>query len=69
YVYVVRNGRLLRQPVVTGINNGSKIEIVSGLTEKESVVKTYNPGLTAGARVIAIALGEHHSAKLAEAGR
>ncbi|MGH7918219.1 MAG: efflux RND transporter periplasmic adaptor subunit, partial [Candidatus Binataceae bacterium] len=39
YVYVVKNGRLLRQPVVTGINNGRRIEIVSGLTGKDSVVK------------------------------
>ncbi|MGH7933687.1 MAG: hypothetical protein ACREQN_11060, partial [Candidatus Binataceae bacterium] len=51
FVFVVRNGRLDRVRVTTGINNGRTVEIASGLSRDDQVVETYSPALTAGERV------------------
>jgi membrane fusion protein, multidrug efflux system len=56
YVMLVREGKLVRQPVVTGINNGRSIEVTSGLTTSDQIVATMSPALVEGERVRPIAL-------------
>jgi membrane fusion protein, multidrug efflux system len=51
YVMAVRDGKLVRIPVTTGFNNGSLIEITSGLTTADHIVATLSPGLSEGERV------------------
>jgi membrane fusion protein (multidrug efflux system) len=50
-VLTVDNGKLLEVPVQTGIDNGSYIEITSGLTANSMVVATYSSTLTPGRQV------------------
>ncbi|MBK8185008.1 MAG: efflux RND transporter periplasmic adaptor subunit [Candidatus Competibacteraceae bacterium] len=50
HVWVVRAGRLQRQPIQTGIGGEARIEILSGLTENEAVVVRPTAGLTEGRR-------------------
>ena len=45
YVMVAQNGKLRRQDVTIGINNGRSAEIVSGLSGGESVVATLDPSI------------------------
>jgi membrane fusion protein (multidrug efflux system) len=47
-VYVVRNSRLERVEVETGIRTGEYVEIISGLTGNEWVVNNYSPALLEG---------------------
>src|SRR5271163_278978 len=47
-VLIVDNGRLVEVPVQTGIDNGSYVEITSGLTANALVVATYSSTLTPG---------------------
>ncbi len=53
-VWIVRDGRLLRQPVETGVAGEAKIEIISGLAEKEVLVVRPVQGLKEGRRVRAL---------------
>jgi membrane fusion protein, multidrug efflux system len=48
---VVNNGRLAQISVQTGINDGSYVEITSGLSPDALVVATYGSGLTLGTQV------------------
>ncbi|HKV53295.1 MAG TPA: efflux RND transporter periplasmic adaptor subunit, partial [Candidatus Binataceae bacterium] len=50
-VFVVSDGRLREIPVTTGINDGRVVEITSGLTGKELVVRNYNASLQPGEQV------------------
>jgi membrane fusion protein (multidrug efflux system) len=50
-VLVVSHGRLGRVPVATGIDNGSNVEITSGLKGDELVVASYNNSLSDGESV------------------
>jgi membrane fusion protein, multidrug efflux system len=50
-VLVVRDGRLEKVPVTTGINNGQYVEITSGLTSQDLVVQTFSVALRPGERV------------------
>jgi membrane fusion protein, multidrug efflux system len=50
-VLIVDNGRLVEVPVQTGIDNGSYVEITSGLTANALVVATYSSTLTPGQQV------------------
>jgi RND family efflux transporter MFP subunit len=50
-VWLVRDGRLLRQPVQTGIGGEAKTEIVSGLSETDRVVVRPVAGWREGQRV------------------
>jgi membrane fusion protein, multidrug efflux system len=50
-VMVVREGKLIRVPVTTGISNGRSIEITRGLNAGDQIVATISPGLTEGERV------------------
>jgi multidrug efflux pump subunit AcrA (membrane-fusion protein) len=50
-VLVVNQGRLGEVPVRTGINDGSYIEITSGLSSNSLVVATYSNSLTSGQQV------------------
>lgn len=51
FVFLVKNGRLTKRTVVTGINNGRDVEIVSGLSTSDLVVGSYSPSLIVGQRV------------------
>jgi membrane fusion protein, multidrug efflux system len=48
---VVNGGRLAQIPVQTGINDGSYVEVISGLSPDSLVVATYSGGLTPGTQV------------------
>ncbi|MGA8640440.1 efflux RND transporter periplasmic adaptor subunit [Candidatus Binatus sp.] len=50
-VLVVNDGRLVEVPVKTGINNGSYVEVTSGLSPQSLVVATYSNNLTRGQQV------------------
>jgi membrane fusion protein, multidrug efflux system len=50
-VYVVRNSRLQKIEVTTGIRTGEYVEIVSGLTDQEQVVNNFTPALVQGEQV------------------
>jgi membrane fusion protein (multidrug efflux system) len=50
-VLVVRDGRLAAVPVSTGIDNGSFVEITSGLKGNEMVVRTFSNALANGEKV------------------
>ncbi len=56
FVYVVRDGKLVKVPVSVGIGDGRDIEILSGLTGQELVVSNISPALNYGERVNAIVL-------------
>jgi membrane fusion protein, multidrug efflux system len=47
-VLVVKQGHLFKVPVSIGINEGSRVEITSGLTDKSLVVATYSSALSPG---------------------
>jgi membrane fusion protein, multidrug efflux system len=51
FVYVVRGGRLVKQPVKTGIVTADYVEVVSGLRANARVVATMNPALSEGETV------------------
>jgi membrane fusion protein, multidrug efflux system len=48
---VVNDGRLVEVPVKTGINNGTYVEVTSGLSPESLVVATYSNNLTPGLQV------------------
>ncbi len=49
FVLAVKDGRLVKAPVATGINDGPRyVEITSGLSGNELVVANLNPALTDG---------------------
>jgi membrane fusion protein, multidrug efflux system len=50
-VLVVREGRLVKVPISTGINEGSRVEVTSGLTDQSLVVGTYSNVLSLGEEV------------------
>ncbi len=54
-VYVVRNGEVVRRIVQTGIEDGDRIEILSGLQDDEQVVVVGQSGLRDGSKVLASA--------------
>jgi len=47
-VMVVQDGRLVERKVTTGINDGSDVEITSGLTADSPVLQTFSTNLSAG---------------------
>ncbi|HEY2107883.1 MAG TPA: efflux RND transporter periplasmic adaptor subunit [Candidatus Binataceae bacterium] len=51
FVFVVANGHLVKRPVSIGINDGQYVEITSGLTGNELVVRTMRPTLSSGEQV------------------
>jgi membrane fusion protein (multidrug efflux system) len=48
FVLIVKDGRLIKAPVSTGIYDGRYVEITSGLRGNELVVANLNPALSAG---------------------
>ena len=50
-IYVVRNSRLQKIEVTTGIRTGEYVEIASGLTDQEQVVNNFTPALMQGDQV------------------
>jgi membrane fusion protein, multidrug efflux system len=50
-VYVVKDGQLVRVPVVTGLSTPNDAEITSGLGGNEQVVRNFNPALNEGEKV------------------
>lgn len=51
FVDVVKGDQLARVPVTTGLSTPNRIEIVSGLTGTEQVVKNFGPALHEGEKV------------------
>ena len=51
YVYVVRQGRIARQAVKTGIAQGALVELVSGVGDDADIVKTIQGAPTPGSPV------------------
>ncbi|MGO9059360.1 MAG: efflux RND transporter periplasmic adaptor subunit [Candidatus Binataceae bacterium] len=62
FVLVVKDGRLERIPVSTGINDGHYVEVTSGLRGSELVVANPSPTLTAGESVEYL-LADTHKAR------
>ena len=54
FVYIVKEGILVRQSVVTGLSSDTMIQIVEGLTEGDQIVTNVTTGLTEGMTVTAI---------------
>lgn len=50
-VLAVKHGRLVDLPVSTGISDGSRVEVTSGLTDESLVVDTYSNALKPGEKV------------------
>ncbi len=50
-VFLVRNGRLVKETVATGLNNGSYVEITSGLGPGDLVAATFSDDLKNGEKV------------------
>lgn len=50
-IYVVRNSRLQKIEVTTGIRTGEYVEIASGLMDQEQVVNNFTPALVQGEQV------------------
>jgi multidrug efflux pump subunit AcrA (membrane-fusion protein) len=51
HVLVAKEGRLAEVPISTGINDGGRIEVKSGLTNDSLVVGTYSNALSPGEKV------------------
>jgi len=51
FVYVAKGDQLARLPVTTGLSTPGRVEIVSGLTGTEQVVKNFSPALRDGEKV------------------
>lgn len=51
HVLVVKQGRLAEVPVSTGLSDGSRVEVTSGLTDESVVVATYSNALSPGEQV------------------
>jgi membrane fusion protein, multidrug efflux system len=50
-VYVVKGEQLARVPVTTGLSTPNRVEITSGLSGTEQVVRNFSPALREGERV------------------
>ncbi len=59
FVLAVKDGRLVKAPVATGINDGRYVEITSGLSGNERVVADLNPALTSG-EMVGYQLADEH---------
>jgi membrane fusion protein (multidrug efflux system) len=59
FVLAVRGGRLEEVPVTVGINTGVYMEIVSGLSGNEEIVRSLTAGLSGGERVRTV-LDDHY---------
>jgi len=51
-VLVVNDGRIREVPISTGIDDGSRVEVTSGLTDQSLVVSTYSSALSPGEKVL-----------------
>ena len=56
-VYVVQDGKVFRQPVQVGEDNGREVEILSGLTSESQVVVSYSGSIAVGLAVNAVRWG------------
>lgn len=56
FVYVVRDGKLVKQPVITGVTDGRYVEILSALNDNQLVAESIDPSLRPGERVKPIAI-------------
>ncbi len=59
FVLAMRGGRLEKVPVTVGINTGVYMEIVSGLSGNEEIVRSLTPALSSGETVRAV-LDDHY---------
>lgn len=67
FVFVVKDGRLTKIPVSTGINDGHYVEITSGLSGSELVVSNPSPTLIVGEPVEYL-LADTHKGSLGSTG-
>ncbi|MDX2307015.1 MAG: efflux RND transporter periplasmic adaptor subunit [Hyphomicrobium sp.] len=51
WVQTVRDGRIVRKPVVTGLHGTSRIEIAGDVTENAQILSPFRPDLEEGTRV------------------
>lgn len=54
-VYIVRDDKVMRRTVQTGIENGGRIEILDGLLDDDQIVVVGHSGLRDGSKVLASA--------------
>jgi RND family efflux transporter MFP subunit len=59
-VYVVRDGKARRIPIQVGKDNGLRVEVLSGLTEKDQIVAQITPAINDG---VAVRTESHESAE------
>jgi RND family efflux transporter MFP subunit len=62
YCVAVADGRAVRKPVTVGLNDGAKVEILSGLRGDEAIVKAYASSLSQG-QAVAVIVPEAPKAK------
>lgn len=55
FIFTVRDGKLRKTPVITGITDGTNVEIVSGLSDSDQVVTHMSLSLEAGEPVRVLA--------------
>jgi RND family efflux transporter MFP subunit len=55
YCVAVTNGRAVRKPVTVGLDDGTRVEVLSGLQDSEAIVKAYASSLADGQSVEVIA--------------
>lgn len=67
-VLVVKAGRIAEVPISTGINDGSRVEVTSGLTDQSMVVTTYSNALSPGEKVRSGLIESTHEASAASGG-
>jgi membrane fusion protein (multidrug efflux system) len=58
FVYLVRNGILIKQPVTTGISDGRYVEILSNLKANQLVAEFIDASLTPGEHINPIVISE-----------
>jgi membrane fusion protein (multidrug efflux system) len=61
-VLVVNDGRIREVPIATGIEEGTRVEVTSGLTDQSLVVSTYSNALSPGQKVRSGLINSAHEA-------
>ncbi len=54
FVYVIKDGIMVKKPVTTGISSDTMVEIVEGVEEGEQLITNVTTGLTEGMPVVAL---------------
>lgn len=54
FVYVIRDGRVERQPLELGISSGSMVEVKSGLTQEDEIITDTGSSIREGMRAVGL---------------